>query len=132
MEISEIMEQKKYWRNTGRKTLKPGRRSRFTDLWIQQPWQYIFPCWVLRVLCILRILISYRIYDLQIFSLILWATLLLGWYCLLIYKNFFKFQKSNLSIIFLIFACASCVISKKSFQIQCQEALALCFLLRVL
>ena len=64
-----------------------------------------FNCWVIRVLCIFRILILYQIYDLPIFSPILWVAL----WCT---KRLFWW--SPIYVLFSIVAYSFGVISNKS------------------
>ena len=85
-----------------------------------------FSCLIVEV-HIFCILTSYQIYDLQIFSPILWVALLLCWLCPLMHNFWFW-----CNTIFSFAACAFTVISKKSLPNPMSWSSPLCFLLRVL
>ena len=64
-------------------------------------WLICFCHWVVGVLYIIYMLIPDQIYDLQIFSPILWVVFSLSWQCPVMYKTFLTLTKSNLFLIVL-------------------------------
>ena len=72
-----------------------------------------FYCWVVKVLYVFWIEVPYHIYDLQMFSPILWVVFSLSWLCSLKHKSF-KVLWSPTYLFFSFVTCTCGIVSKNA------------------